>query len=195
MKPARKTRLTAAPTTWTGGRVTGPSGIGSSRIGMAIARVPAPNARMAKPRSTAARPIVAMITEMIGRPISGRSTTRSRPKPRADHAGDRKQRRDPERRPAKPAAPAAIKAGEHDKFALGEIDRVGRLVDQHESQRDQRVHQPDHHPVDQQGQGELPIDPGHRLTQARRARAPARPRQRRCRSPCGASSPPCGRPR
>ena len=39
------------------------------------------------------------------------------------------------------------KTREHDKFALGEIDRVSGLVDQYKSKRDQRVHQPDQHTI------------------------------------------------
>jgi hypothetical protein len=81
VKPARKTRLTAAPTTSIGGSVTGPSGMGSSGIGIEMFRVPAPNASTALPRNTAARPIVAITTAMTGRPISGRNTIRSSPKP------------------------------------------------------------------------------------------------------------------
>ena len=83
VKAARNTRLTPAPTSCTGGSMTGPSWNGSSLTGITIARVPAPNAIVAVPRNTAARPIVAMITAMIGRPISGRSTTRSSPKQNA----------------------------------------------------------------------------------------------------------------
>ena len=48
-----------------------------------MARVPAPKAITAVPRNTAASPIVAMTTAITGRPISGRSTTRSSPKPSA----------------------------------------------------------------------------------------------------------------
>ena len=54
-----------------------------SPTGMTIAFVPAPKASTATPRSTAASPIVAITTAITGRPISGRSTTRSRPKPSA----------------------------------------------------------------------------------------------------------------
>ena len=61
--------------------MTGPRKIGSSPTGMLIARVPAPKASVAEPRSTEATPMVAMITAITGRPISGRSTTRSKPKP------------------------------------------------------------------------------------------------------------------
>ncbi|MNC86163.1 hypothetical protein D3C83_18010 [compost metagenome] len=61
----------------------GPNANGSSEIGSVIERVSAPKKSGAAPRSTVARPIVAMITAMIGRPMSGRSTTRSRPKPKA----------------------------------------------------------------------------------------------------------------
>ncbi|WP_416896987.1 MAG: hypothetical protein ACMVY4_15930 [Minwuia sp.] len=39
-------------------------------------------------------------------------------------------------------------AGDHHKLALGEVDRVGRLVDEHEAQRDEGVHQPDQRAVD-----------------------------------------------
>ena len=45
-----------------GGSMTGPNSIGSSPIGITMARVPAPKANVAVPRSTAARPIVAITT-------------------------------------------------------------------------------------------------------------------------------------
>src|SRR5438876_305924 len=73
VKIARKTRLTPAPTSCTGGSITGPSSKGSSLTGMTMARVPAPNAITAVPRNTAASPIVAITTAITGRPISGRS--------------------------------------------------------------------------------------------------------------------------
>src|SRR5262245_2821695 len=82
-KPARNTRLTAAPRSWIGGMKSGPSAIGSSRMGSGKVRVPAPIVAGPMPRRIEARPIVAMTTAMIGRPINLRSMTRSRAKPNA----------------------------------------------------------------------------------------------------------------
>ena len=55
-------------------------------------------------------------------------------------------------------APPVIEVGENEydspksyyELALREIDGVGRLVDQHEPQGDQRIHQPDRDAVQQQ---------------------------------------------
>ena len=58
------------------------------------------------PRSTAASPIVAMMTATTGRPSSGRSTTRSSPKPKPIMPPARRSRRRPERHAAEtPARP------------------------------------------------------------------------------------------
>ncbi len=65
-----------------GGTKSGPQMNGSSLMGRVSARVSAPQSSGASPRSTAASPMVAMITATTGRPMSGRSTTRSRPKPK-----------------------------------------------------------------------------------------------------------------
>ena len=145
-----------------------------------MARLPAPNAIVAVPRSTAARPIVAITTAITGRPISGRSTTRSRPKPSTTMPAIASSSAEPERRAGDIGGAGREKAGEHDELALGEVDRVGRLVDQHEAERDQRVHQPDHHAVGQQDQRELPFELRHRrvdaasfVTPPSAARAPA----------------------
>jgi len=81
--PARKARLTTAPTIWMGGMKSGPSTNGSSLIGRARFLVSAPQVSGPMPRSTAASPIVAMTTAMTGRPMSLRKTARSRPKPNA----------------------------------------------------------------------------------------------------------------
>ena len=51
--------------------------------------------------------------------------------------------------------------GEHHELALREVDRVGRLVDQHETQRDQRVHQPDHQAAGDQQEREIEIEFRH----------------------------------
>ena len=116
-----------------------------------------------------------MMTAMTGRPISGRSTTRSSPKPRTTMPATASSADGQNGKPAEIAGPGGDEAGEHDELALGEIDRVGRLVDQHETERDQRVHQPDHDAVDDQGQRELPVDPSHRSSGERLARRAAEP--------------------
>ena len=64
-----------------GGMKNGPRMMGSSLIGSAIGLVSAPSARGPTPRRIAARPIVAMMTATMGRPMRGRSTVRSSPKP------------------------------------------------------------------------------------------------------------------
>ena len=61
----------------------GPRNNGSSPTGMSIERTPAPNTSVATPRISDASPIVAMITDTVGRPSSLRSTTRSSPKQNA----------------------------------------------------------------------------------------------------------------
>ena len=56
--------------------------MGSSPIGSGRARVSMPSDERPQPRSTAATPMVAMMTATTGLPSSGRSTTLSRPKPK-----------------------------------------------------------------------------------------------------------------
>ncbi len=82
LKAARKSRLTAAPSSWMGGMNRGPRMNGSSLMGRVRDLVPAPHTMGPKPRRTAARPMVAMTTAMTGRPISLRSIVRSSPKPK-----------------------------------------------------------------------------------------------------------------
>ena len=53
-------------------------------------------------------------------------------------------------------------ARQHHELALREVDGVGGLVDQHETQRDQRVHQPDRQPADGQRNPELDLIPHRR---------------------------------
>jgi len=61
------------------------------------------------------------------------------PEAERHHAADREQRADPKRRMGIFGGAGGEEAGEHDELALGEIDRIGRLVDQHEAERDQRI--------------------------------------------------------
>ena len=127
-----------------------------------------------RPRSMAPRPMVAMMTAMIGRPSRGRSTTRSSAKPNATmtataaatrgqhgHAVDRQRHRGDEAR-------------QHHELALREVDGLGRLVDQHEAERDQRIHQPDRQPAHRERQRELQLIPHHPLPHRRLGRAAAR---------------------
>ena len=122
------------------------------------ARVSPPTVIGGNPRSMAPSPMVAMMTAMIGRPSSGRSTTRSSAKLNATitataaptasehrHLGRQRERGD--------------EARQHHELALREVDGVGGLVDQHEAQRDQRVHEPDRQPADGQREGELQLFP------------------------------------
>src|SRR5881628_4145387 len=85
-KTPRKTMLTDAPRSWIGGTKRGPRMNGSSLIGSTSGFVSAPHMRGPTPRRMAARPIVAMTTAMIARPMRRRSITRSRPKPNATMA-------------------------------------------------------------------------------------------------------------
>ena len=50
---------------------------------------------------------------------------------------------------------------EHHELALREVDGVGRLVDQHEAQRDQRIHQADHQAAGDQQQREIKVEFRH----------------------------------
>ncbi len=72
--------MTTTPRTWIGGSEAGPRTIGVSPIGSGSARVSPPTVIGGRPRRMAPRPMVAMMTATTGRPSSGRSTTRSRPK-------------------------------------------------------------------------------------------------------------------
>ena len=80
-----------------------------------------------------------------------------------DHADERGRYRNPERRPQDGQPPDHHEARDHHELALGEVHGVGRLVDEHEPEGDQRVHEPDEHAVGQQEQRELPLKHGRRL--------------------------------
>src|SRR5262245_61623792 len=82
-KVDRKIRLTPAPSTWMGGMNSGPMTMGSSGMGSGSDLVPAPMVVGPTPRRIEARPMVAMTTAITGRPMSLRSMTRSRAKPKA----------------------------------------------------------------------------------------------------------------
>ena len=54
-------------------------------------------------------------------------------------------------------------ARQHHELALREVDGVGGLVDQHETQRDQRVHEPDRQAADGEREPELDLIPHYGL--------------------------------
>src|SRR5437773_7406101 len=82
-KAARKPMLTPAPSSWMGGMNSGPTRKGSSRIGSGSGLVPEKIVNGPSPRRIDASPMVAMTTAITGRPMSLRSMTRSRTKPKA----------------------------------------------------------------------------------------------------------------
>ena len=81
-----------------------------------------------------------------------------------DHDRDRGARRPPMTgMPLSAERERGNEARQHHELALREVDGVGGLVDQHEAERDQRVHQPDRQPADGQRNPELQLIPHHAL--------------------------------
>src|SRR5947208_790736 len=77
-------------------------------------------------------------------------------------------------KPPSPGGPRRHETRDHHELALGEVDGVGRLVDQHEPQRDQRVHQADQEAVRHQEEEEAQVvrhGPWSPPRRPRRARA------------------------
>ena len=66
---------------WTGEIGTGPMRNGSEENSAGNGRVSLPHVMLSTPRTTLAKPKVTMMTEMIGSPMSGRSTPRSMTSP------------------------------------------------------------------------------------------------------------------
>jgi hypothetical protein len=69
------------------------------------------------------------------------------PEAERSHADDCDQRADPDRCPGRTGGERRDEAREHHELAGREVDCVGRFVDEDEAERDQRVHQTDHHTV------------------------------------------------
>src|SRR3989441_2322070 len=80
-KTPRKTRLTDAPRSWIGGMNRGPTMNSSSLIGSARGFVSPPPPSGAPPRPVAARTHLPPTTAPMGRPLRGRTITRSSPNP------------------------------------------------------------------------------------------------------------------
>src|SRR5882762_6702105 len=176
-KPARNARLTPAPSNWIGGMKSGPSMNGSSRMGSGSGLDPEKIVNGPRPRRIDASPMVAITTAITGRPMSLRSITRSRMKPKATRLTSASAM-------ASHNGAPRHETGDHHELALGEVDGVGRLVDQHEAQRDQRVHQADQEAVGHQKEEEAQVVRHGPWSPPRRPR-PAR----------ATSWWPCGRPR
>ncbi len=104
---------------------------------------------------------------------SGRSTRRSTSIGQRHHDGDGQQHGEPDRHAQFDQADEAQCREQHHR-ALRVVEHAGRLVDQHEAQRDQRIH----HAREQSAHGDLD-DEGkvHRLSAPRRDR-PRSPRDR-----------------
>ena len=102
----------------------------------------------------APNPIVAMMTATIGRPSSGRRTTRSRAKLNSTMTATAAMIAARIGIPSTARHAGRDEASQHHELALGEIDGVGGLVDEHEPQRDQRVHQADRQSAHDEREGE-----------------------------------------
>src|SRR5262249_48001681 len=77
--------------------------------------------------------------------------------PEYAHAAEPEDHRDPQRRPYRADGQGHHQARDHHELALREIHRIGRLVDEHESQRDQGVHQADEHTVREEEEEEAEL--------------------------------------
>ena len=181
--------------------------IGSSCRPSSRPRTLAPQMICTRPSMKNVRPIVAMNSVICGWLTSGRSTTRSVTRPSttmtASASGIASQKltgvllQADERR-----------GGEEHHRALREVEHAGRLVDQHEAERDERIHHARQQAADQDFEEECHVGaisaprPGTRrsppccrgLPRACRRRSSCRsrerPRGRRCpsRRPCRARS-------
>jgi hypothetical protein len=94
--------------------------------------------------------MVIMTTVKAGWPSRGRSTRRSVRHAEQHHDDDGQQEGEPERQAGDGHRGQADEAAHHHQIALGEIDGFGRLVDQHEAERDQRVDAADRRSADGQ---------------------------------------------
>ena len=174
-------------------------------------RLSKPQIQPAAALTTMNRPSVTM-TRFSGLPPStGRISTRS-----IEHPADERERQRAEQRASRAAAPASAQRpgderGEHRHLALGEVDDAGRAEDQHQRERQRRVHRAVGDPVDDHLQEPLHREPPHWPRQlradrvlvawisppartARSARPPARTRRRPAPAPAPRSARPAASP-
>ena len=108
------------------------------------------------------RPIVAMNSEICGWLTSGRSTKRSISRPSTTITASVASEREPERQARARQADERQRGEEHHR-ALREVEHARRLVDQHEAERDERVHDAGQQPADQHFEEERIIAVGRRV--------------------------------
>ena len=172
VNPARNSRLTPAPASCTGGSITGPRNSGSSLTGSGMRAYAGAEHQRGDAADQRGEPD-RRHDDRDDRPAEQLAQHHAlQPEAECDHAGERERGRQPEGQ-ARAQGRRGNDCGQHDEFALGEVDRVGRLVDQHEPQRDQRIHQSDHQPAGDQQQREIQIEFRHAPVPTRRS--PLRP--------------------
>src|SRR6185436_14496409 len=123
VKMPRKAKVTTTPRTWIGGMEAGP-------IENGVSPMPSDSARVSPPT------------------VMGSQHDALQPEAEDDH--DRQRRNDAahDGHAFDGEDESRNEARQHHELALGEVDGVGGLVDQHEAQRDQRVHEPDRQAAD-----------------------------------------------
>ena len=137
-----------------------------------------PPEELREPSSTKVSPMVAMNSVICGWFTSGRSTRRSIAIPSTTITAQRDRDRDPEIHAALDQRHEGQRGEEHHR-ALREVEDAGGLVDQHEAERHQRIHDAGEQAADQDFEEELPVHA--------RLRTAARPAARRAPSaPSGA---------
>ena len=94
--------------------------------------------------------MVSMTTANCGWPITRRSTIASSSAPKAPIATTAISEADPVVEAPPDDRHVADEGAQHEQVALGEIDQLGRLVDQHEAERDQAVDAAHRQPVEGQ---------------------------------------------
>src|SRR2546430_15045123 len=166
-KTPRKTRLTDAPRSWIGGMNRGPTMNGSSLIGSASGFVSPPRER-AHAAQDGGETDRRHDDGDDGPPDEAPKHHAFEPESEPDHPQEARGHREPERGAVGDQADGDDEARDHDELTLGEVNRVGRLVDEDEPERDQRVHEPDEDPVGHQEHEEPPVDLKHARPPLRR---------------------------
>ncbi len=156
-------------------------GSGSSGMPSLISCVSLPHRNGPRPSRKNASPIVAMNSEIGGWLTSGRSTKRSVTMPNTIMIDEREHQRDAERRTLREDADERQRREVHHR-ALREVEDARRLVDQHEAERDERVHHAREQAADQDLEEEL-----HRQWRRGSHRRDAPPIAHQCTTPRYAS--------
>ncbi len=102
-----------------------------------------------------ARPMVAMNSVISGWLTSGRSTTRSMARPSSTITAIVTGSAEPQRQAEAVDEADEGQRGEEHHRALREVEHAGGLVDQHEAERDQRVHHARQQAADQHFEKEI----------------------------------------